>query len=208
MKSFLLTSCIGILAFASANAQEYSKFSFDLGGGYTTPVGGTGRYLDEGWNIRAGAGFNFSGNLGAMLNLGYDQMGINSYTLSTIGVPGGGVHIFHATVDPVVRLRSRGHSNFYLTAGGGVFHMYQNFTAPAVVTTDAFNPFSGFFPVSYGANQVLSSYTVTKPGFDVGGGVEVGAFNHGKFFAEAKWEHMFLTGAHVDYIPVSFGFRW
>jgi hypothetical protein len=42
----------------------------------------------------------------------------------------------------------------------------------------------------------------------VGGGVAFGAFGHGKFFAEAKWDHVFMTNSHIDYLPVSFGFRW
>jgi hypothetical protein len=208
MKRFALASFIGIIAVTFANAQEFSKFTFDVGGGFTTPAGSVGHYLDNGWNIGAGVGVNFSPQIGAKLNLGYDSMGINSGTLATIGVPGGGVHIFHATVDPVVHLRPKGRVNFYLTAGGGLFHMYQNLTTPTVVTTDTFIPFFGLYPVAFGANQVLSSYSVNKPGFDVGGGVELGTVGHGKIFAEAKWEHMFLTSANVNYLPVSFGFRW
>jgi hypothetical protein len=206
MKSFASVFCIGILALVSAKAQEFSKFSFDIDGGYTTPVGGAGHYLDEGWNVGAGLGVNFSSHLGAKLNLGYDSMGINSTTLGNIGIPGGGVHVFHATVDPVVRLLPPGRINFYLTAGGGLFHMYQNFSAPPGTATDAIIPFLGFYPSAFGAN--VASYSVNKPGFDVGGGVEIGAIGHGKFFTEAKWEHMFLNGAHLDYLPVSFGFRW
>jgi hypothetical protein len=208
MKRFALVCFAGIMGLASSNAQEFSKFSFDIGAGFVAPAGGTATYLDTGWGVRAGVGANFSPHLGIMLNLGYDSMGINSTTLANVGVPGGDVNIFHATIDPVVRLAPKGRFNFYLTGGGGLFHRYQEFSAPTVVTTGAYIPFFGFYPVSFGANQILSSYSVNKPGFDVGGGVEIGALGHGKFFTEAKWEHMFLAGGHTDYIPVSFGFRW
>ena len=56
-------------------------------------------------------------------------------------------------------------------------------------------------------NSVISSYTVTKPGFDVGAGLAFGGFKHGRFFAEAKWERAFLNyGNRIDLVPVTFGF--
>jgi hypothetical protein len=49
----------GLIAGQLVSAQEFSRFSFDVGGGFTQPVGNTGRHLDEGWNVRGGAGINF-----------------------------------------------------------------------------------------------------------------------------------------------------
>jgi hypothetical protein len=209
MKKIALASYIGILAFVSANAQETQKFTFDIGAGFTTPVGLTGTALDNGWNIGGGVGYNFSSYLGAKLDLGYSSMGVNSSTLSNIGVPGGGIHIFSATVDPVVHLTPKHRMDLYLTGGGGMFRVNQEFTQPTVAVTNVFNPFFGLYPVAFGANEILSSYSVVKPGFDVGGGVAFGAFGgHGKFFAETKWDHIYMTNSHIDYLPVSFGFRW
>jgi hypothetical protein len=208
MKRFALSSCVALLALASANGQETSRFTADFGGGFTSPVGTTGRYLDSGWNIRGGVGYKFSSAFGAMANFGFDSLGINSTTLSNVGVPGGDVHIFHATIDPVLHLTPKRHVDIYVTGGGGLFHRYQEFTAPTVVNTTAFIPFFGFYPVAVGATQVLSSYSVNKPGYDVGAGVAFGAFGHGRFFAEARYDHMFLNNGHTDFIPVTFGFRW
>ena len=42
----------------------------------------------------------------------------------------------------------------------------------------------------------------------IGAGVAFGALGHGKFFAEARYNHIYMTQSHVDYIPVTFGFRW
>ena len=188
MKRFAFVSCMGILAFASANAQEFSRYTFDIGGGFTMPAGSTSNDRDPGWNIRAGAGYNFSPHFGAVLNLGYDSLGISSTSLIPNGATGGDVNVFHATIDPVFRLRAKGRLNFYLTGGGGLFHRYKE--------------------VDFGSAPQLT-YTVNKPGFDVGGGLEYGVFGHSKFFSEAKWEHMFIDSPiHMDFIPVSFGFRW
>jgi|SRR6185312_17013451 len=208
MKTLALACGVGLLALTAVNAQEFNKFSFDFGGGFTQGVGNTGRYLDDGWNVHGGFGINFSSYLGAKLNLGADMMDINTPTLNAIGVPGGNVRIFHATIDPVVHLMPHHRVDVYVTGGGGLFHRYQEFTAPTIVTTTAFLPFFGFYPVAIGANQILASYSVNKPGFDVGAGIEFGGIKHGKLFAEARYDHMFLNNGHTDFLPVTFGFRW
>jgi hypothetical protein len=192
MRRFAFASCIGILSFASANAQstqEFSRYTFDIGGGYTMPVGSTSNNRDPGWNVRGGAGYNFSPNFGAMLNVGYDSLGISSTSLINAGATNGDINVFHATIDPVARLRLNGRLNLYLTGGGGVFHRTRDVDFPS-------------FP--------SSTYTVTRPGFDVGGGVEYGIFGHARVFTEAKWDHIFgaYGTKYMDIIPVSFGFRW
>ncbi len=208
MKRFALTSCLGLLAVGSLVAQEASKFGFSIGAGFTTPVGNTGRHLDTGWNVRGGAGYNFSPYLGTMIDLGYDSFGINSATLNNIGVPGGGLHVFSATLNPIVHLNPKGHVDIYVTGGGGLYHRYQEFTQPNVAVTPGFDPFFGFFPVAVPVNQVLASYSVNKPGVNIGAGIAFGTKWHGKFFAEARYNHIYMSNSHTDYMPVTFGFRW
>ena len=207
MKKLVLTVCCGGLLAGSLSAQETSLFSFQVGGGFTQPVGNTGRHLDEGWNVQAGGGINFGPYVGAMIDVGYNSFGINSATLANIGVPGGDLHIFSATLDPIVHLNPHGHIDMYLTGGGGIYHRYQEFTQPAVATTVGFDPFFGFFPAQVPVNQVLASYSINKPGIDAGAGISIGTKWHGKFYAEARYNRIF-TDRHTDYIPVSFGFRW
>lgn len=208
MKCLVIAASVGLVAFASANAQEKSKFSFDVGAGFTTPVGNTGRHLDTGWGIRGGAGVNFTPYVGAMLNVGFDWMGISSSTLRGIGVPGGDLQVFSARIDPIVHLNPKGHADIYITGGGGLYHRYQEFTRPTVAFATGFDPFFGFYPVAYSANQVLASYSVNKPGVDIGAGVAFGSKWHGKFFAEARYHRIFMRDSHTDFVPVSFGFRW
>jgi hypothetical protein len=209
MKSFALATCFGFLAITSMSAQEGSSFAFNIGAGFTTPVGNTGRHLDGGWNLRAGAGFNFSPYVGALIDVGYDSFGINSATLGNIGVPGGGLHVFSATLDPIVHLNPHGHVDVYLTGGGGLYHRYQEFSQPSVVVAPGFDPFFGFYRVAVPVNQILASYSVNKPGVNAGAGIAIGTKRHGKIFAEAKYNRIFMgNNLHTDYVPVTFGFRW
>jgi hypothetical protein len=208
MKTLALVTSFGILAIGAASAQETQRFAFNVGAGFTTPVGNTGRNLDVGWNAGAGFGMNFSPYVGALIDLDYNSMGINSGTLATIGAPGGGVHVFSATLDPIVHLNPRGHVDVYVTGGGGLFHRYQDFTAPSVGVATGFDPFLGFYPTAVPTTLILASYSVNKPGLDVGAGIAFGSVWHGKFFAEAKYDRIFMGQYHTDYIPVTFGYRW
>jgi hypothetical protein len=207
-KTIAITSCFTVLLSGALRAQENHLFTFGLGAGFTSPVGNTGRNLDTGWNLRGSAGINLAPYVGVNLDLGYDSMGVTTSALSNLGFGGGNLNIFSATVDPIVHLNPKGHVDVYLTGGGGFYHQYQDFTQPTVVTGTGFNPFFGFYPVAFPANQVVASYSVNKPGIDAGIGFAVGTKWHGKFFAEAKYNRIFNGNYHTDYLPVTFGFRW
>jgi len=199
----------GTLAVASLSAQEGSHFTGQVGAGFTTGVGRTGTYLDYGWNMGAGFGYNFNHWVGFQLNLNDSQMGINSTTLSGIGVPGGNVNMFTATIDPIIHVTPASKADVYLTGGWGLFRRNQEFTAPSSATVIGFNPFFGFFPTSVPTTTILSSYSLVKPGIDAGVGIAFGTKWHGKFFAEAKYYRMFYNrDFHTDYLPVTFGYRW
>jgi hypothetical protein len=207
MKSLVLLVGAGLLGLGVAGAQETSGFAFSVGTGFTTPVGATGRYTDVGWNVGAGAGYNFSPYVGALVDLDYNRMGINSSTLADFGAPGGGVHIFSATLDPIVHLMPKSHVDVYVTGGGGFYHRQQDFTAPTVAVAGSYG-FFGYYPVAVPGTVILSSSSINKPGVDIGMGFAFGSKWHGKFFAEAKYNRIIMGQFHTDYVPVTFGFRW
>jgi hypothetical protein len=210
IKSFSLVSMAGLFSLMTANAQENFSphFSFDAGAGFTTPVGNTGRNLDNGWNALAGAGYQFTPHLGALVEFNYNYMGINSTTLGNLGVPGGDVQMWSVTLDPIVHLTPGHPVDVYLIGGGGIYHRVQEFTAPGVATVTGFNPFFGFFPVNVPTTEILASSSVNKPGVNGGMGFSFGSRWHMKFFAEARYHRMFMGDVHTDVVPVTFGVRW
>ena len=198
-----------MLALGSASAQqEYPKFTVDFGGGYTVPAGATANYAGWGWNAKGGFDYNFTSRIGAAVNVGYDSNAINNPASFALGIPGGHVDVMHATIDPVLHVLTRGRSDFYLTSGGGYFRVYRQFASGQAGPTSAFIPSLGFRAPVNGPVPIPLTYSVNKPGFDVGAGVAIGAIGRGKVFAEARWEHAFLGGGHLDLLPVTFGFRW
>ena len=190
-------------------AQESSRFTFDLGGGFTQPVAGAGRRLDEGWNVKGGAGFNFNRYVGATVDLGYNRFDINSKTLNTVGFPEGNINVFSATLDPIVHVLPGHHVDMYVIGGGGLYRTEQQFTQPSAASVLGFDPFFGFYTALVPTTQILSEYSVNKPGVNAGAGLALGTKWHGKFFAEARYNRIFMgNNRHIDFIPVSFGFRW
>ncbi len=188
-------------------AQETPTFSVAVGAGFSTPVGRTSNKVDTGWNVRGGAGVNFSSHVGVMVDVGYDSLGISSPILNNLGFGGGSLSVFSVTLNPIVHLMPKSSTDIYLTGGGGYFRQNQNFTQPGVANGIGFDQFFGFYPFATPVNVVVSSYSVNKPGIDAGAGISFGKKWGGKFFAEARFNRIFLGDRHTDYIPVSFGFR-
>ena len=202
MKRIVFICGVSLCVVGIVSAQENSGVAFNIGGGFTTPLGNTGHNLDAGWNVQGGLGYNFNRWVGALIDLDYNRLGVNSTTLGNLGFAGGDLSVFSATLDPIIYLNHRGRFDVYVTGGGGIYHQYQDFTQPAFVSSP-FNPFFGFY-----GQAVVSSYSVNKPGVDGGVGVEMGTKWHGKLFAEARYNRIFVGAYHTDYLPVTFGFRW
>jgi len=209
MRTFATVASFFVLLTGGVQAQEFSHFTFDGGGGFTQPVGNTGRQVDMGWNIQGGAGVNFSPYLGVKVQLDYNRFGINTFTLNNLGFPAGDVGVFSATLDPIVHLNPKGHVDVYLIGGGGLYRQSYTFTQPTISTFTALDPFFGFYTAAAPTNLVLASNSVNKPGVNGGAGIAFGHKFHGKFFAEARYDRIFMNrDQHSDYIPVTFGFRY
>ncbi|MEQ1947514.1 MAG: outer membrane beta-barrel protein [Bryobacteraceae bacterium] len=200
---------IASIGCGALQAQEVSHFAFSVGGGFTQTMGNAGRHLDNGWNLGAGIGVNVTNHFGIMVDAGYNRFGINGASLTRAGFPNGNVSVFSATLDPVFHVNASSHVDMYIIGGGGLYHTRREFTQPSTSTFAGFDPFFGFYNVSVPTTEILASYSVNKPGANLGAGVAIGTRWHGKLFAEARYHRIFLGNErHADYIPVSVGFRW
>ena len=208
MKKILLAFGVGTLLAGAINAQETPPFAFNIGGGFTNPVGGTGTRLNTGWNFDAGAGFNFHPYVGALVQFNDSQFDINRVTLDGLGFPGGNVNVWSLTLDPIVHTNPRGPADLYFIGGGGLYHWRQEFTAPTVAVFRGFDPFFGFFQQAVPAQNVLTSYSVNKPGVNGGLGLSFGTRWHVKVYAEARYHRIIFGDRHADLLPVTFGIRW
>lgn len=208
MKNLLLASGVGLLLVGALNAQETPRVAFNIGAGFTNPVGETGTRLNTGWNFDAGAGFNFGPYVGALVQFNDSQFNINGTTLNNLGFPGGDVNVWSLTLNPIVHTHPRGPLDLYFIGGGGLYHWRQEFTQPSVATFQGFDPFFGFFRTAVPADTVLTSYSVNKPGVNGGVGLSFGTKWHVKAYAEARYHRVIFGDRHADFLPVTFGLRW
>jgi len=118
MKSVSYSVIAALAAVVSLSAQESSHLAFQVGAGFTEPVGRTGIYSDVGFNTSAGIGYNFNPYVGVLIDANVNSLGVNSATLSNIGVQGGNVNVFSATLDPIVHLTPHEKVDVYFTGGG------------------------------------------------------------------------------------------
>lgn len=203
MSKTTFVGLFGILAAGMLQAQEVPPFTFNIGAGFTSPIGTFGRYNDIGWDVQGGAGFNFNQWASLMVDAQFNNFGINSNTLSSLRAPGGTDQIWSFTLDPVIHLTGKRRFDVYITGGGGLYRLQEQLTAPA--GGFVYTPFGGF--PEFG-NYVLSSYSVNKPGFDAGAGVNIGSKWRAKFYAEARYNRVYTEYGVTDYIPVTFGVRF
>src|SRR5579883_1701044 len=115
----LLSCFVSICLIPSANAQdETHHFTANVGGGYTSVVGGIGNRLDGGGNFQAGAGFNFNRYLGVLGTFSFNQLGVTRSALDNLNVPDGNGRVYTFTVDPKFTLPLRGRASVYVLGGG------------------------------------------------------------------------------------------
>lgn len=210
MRRVLTLVSFTALAASAAFAQEFPRFGFHVGGGFTEPTDVAGDRLNRGWNVGVGAGVNLHPNVGLMLDYTYNQFGVNSTSLTALGFPDGNVNMWSLTLNPTIHTNPRGPVDVYFTGGGGLYRWQQTFTRPSAATFTAFDPYFGYFyTAAVPVDVVLSEYSVMKPGWNGGMGVAFGTRWKAQVFAEARFHRMLLgNNRYLDTIPVTFGFRW
>jgi opacity protein-like surface antigen len=215
LKIIIAASCCALF-FAgalSAQPQWLNQFAFNVGGGVEEPFLNTRTNLSLGWNAQGGVGYNFTPHLAIMAEIEYDQFRITDKALNLLGTPqaypGGHLKSESITIDPVWHFHPKGGWDVYAIGGGGAFSRTQTLTRPTVATVTGTDPFFGFNTPGYPASETLLTYTVHKPGVDVGFGISMTLKWNVKLYLEAKYNHVF-TGSlkNMDYLPVSLGFRF
>ena len=84
----------------------------------------------------------------------------------------------------------RSHFDAYLIGGGAFYRRTQEFTQPSLAAVTAFDPFFGFYTAAVPTTQVLSSYTVNKPGVNGGAGIAFGSSGTASFLPKLVIMHL------------------
>jgi len=195
---FLLIASLPAAAQWRHFGTEQTRFTGDIGLGFTEPINPLARSLNPGWNISGGVGVTHS-YFGIMLDGMFTDLGINRALVTQAGANSGHQRYYAATLDPVFHVNSKGPVDFYLTGGGGVYGINTSYGMG--------NGNAGIFMPG---SAVISSQTVYKGGVDGGCGFAFGAGHGGsvRFFAEARLHHVFTGGFQTNFVPVTVGIRF
>jgi len=208
--STLAITTVLFLATGPGAKAEWGWFAGKAGGGYTQPVGGINSRIHGGVNVNAGAGANLGPYLSLMAEYTYMNNNLSDRFRRDNEIPGGSVRVHAVTLSPVVRFGGDRAVSPYITGGYGWYRRTVELTRPTTATVSIFDPFWGvFYPAQVSANEILSSYTVNKGGWNAGAGMD---FKFGdsraKLFAEARYHYIPTRPVATELLPITVGIRW
>jgi hypothetical protein len=184
-----------------------SHFAAEFGGGWTTPANESQHDLTYGWDVVAGAGYKFNRKFSLLGEYQFNSNKIPGKVLSQVGEPGGNIHIWSLAVAPVWNYKTSGAWGGYLTGGGGFYRKTTSFTQPALIT-GYYCDYFYCYPYQYVGNVVVSQFSTSQGGMNIGGGFTFGNWSGGKLYAEARYTWMDTPGRSTQIVPVTIGFRW
>jgi hypothetical protein len=209
------------------STSRWSHLALVAGAGFTAPIGNTTHggvnYPNSigetyGYNIKAGAGWNFTKRLGVLLEYNFNRDKIPGSTLTELAIQsglntplGGNVNTWSFTIDPIFYLPITNKMGGYVTGGGGFYRKVTNFTAPEL--EDDF-----FFEVQVPTTIAHSSSN--QGGLNIGVGAYWKAFgedSNAKLYTEVRYVWVdspvasnsdpFGSGTS-SLLPVTFGIRF
>jgi hypothetical protein len=196
--------------------SRWSHVAFEAGGGFTAPIGNDHPYVTYGGNFRVGAGWNFTSKFGALIEYEFHSNKIPGATLAAVGAPGGHVHTWGFSVDPIYNYSITSKFGGYVTGGGGFYRKVTIFTSPQPV--EFCDYFYGYCGYGY-QNVTIGHFSSNQGGLNIGTGFTWKAFgpdSKAKLYAEARylWVDSPRARAHQQgtgtegLIPVTFGIRF
>jgi hypothetical protein len=117
----------------------------------------------------------------------YTDMGVNNRRARGFD---GRERFWALTLNPRFHVNQHGPVDFYVTAGGGLYSQLYDVR-------------------DFDRRDYFNVNTIYKGGVNGGAGFayRIG-YGQVKFFAEARFHHMFTPGSGASFIPVTFGISW
>ena len=121
---------LGVLA--SAHAQDYSKWLFNVGGGIGFPQGNLSSFVNDGGNFVIGGGVNFTKNIGVDSEFMWHDLPINSKTKESLQTPGASARQYAWTFNPIAHFPVGHKFEAYVIGGIGWYHRSGETTTPGL----------------------------------------------------------------------------
>jgi len=185
----------------SHNPDGSSKWTGEVGVGFTLPTGDTYHYFNTSWGFGVGFGRQFSKKFAVPVQFDYDHFGVNGLTLqnqlalydegcsatsSCLTTVDGNNHIWSFTVDPTYTFLEGDKVGVYVVGGVGYYHKVTNFTTPETGEE------CYYYCYTVQENAVIDHYSSNAPGFSGGLGLtyKFSRFADERFFVEARYVYL------------------
>jgi Outer membrane protein beta-barrel domain len=201
--------------------SRWSHIAIEAGAGFTAPVANTAHGWETyGYNIKAGAGWNFTKRLGVLLEYQWNRDKIPGSTLTQLAIAsgldtplGGNVNTWSFTLDPIFYFPVTHRAGAYITGGGGFYRKVTNFTAPELTYVCYYYCYPGYVPTT------VAHSSSNQGGLNIGAGFywKLSEDSRMKLFAEARytWVDSPVANPSDPYgsgtsslIPATFGIRF
>jgi opacity protein-like surface antigen len=192
----------------TAQAQDFSKFMFNIGGGVGFPQGDMSSFVNNGGNFVVGGGINLHKYFGVDTEFMWHDLPLNSATLAHLQTPGASARQYAWTFNPIVHFPIGEKFGAYANGGIGWYHRSGETTTPGTaVICDPY--WSWWFGCTIGTVDVVTgSASANAFGENIGGGLYRIGESHAKIYAEIRYHHASYNRVATDLLPLTFGVRW
>ena len=217
IKTLLISlSLLGVVYLMPAQAQDYSRFAFNIGGGVTTPLNPTGAYAGLSGNFVVGAGYNINKKNAIIGEFLWSGLPSNLFVLQPVKAPYSNINLYSLTVNYRHQFDRIHGSPFgvYFMGGGGWYQRYisidKNYTVPALTPCAPAYYWWGYgCSDGYVYSQTVASKGVSAGGLNSGFGFTIRfADSNLRFFTEARYHYAFSERIPTTIVPVTFGIRY
>jgi len=214
----------GLVLMSPPAAASDKPFSFSIGGGLATPVGGVGESLGTGGQVTMGLGFKVQPQITVFGEYNFSSLADKAITLpqpiitDATSFSGNGWYQYGGGGVTFTPWQS-GKSSVYVLGGAGVYYRSVYVTTPATGLVTICRPdWFICFPTPVTVDQVVASRNTTDPGVSFGGGFTYRLSTLASFFVEARYHYVWgpevntqsggTQKADGQFFPITFGFRF
>jgi len=194
-------------------ANQYQKWTFNVGGGASLTNGTTQKYVRGGGGVAAaGVARNYSKYFGFRLDFQFDNLPLRTSALQLAQAPGATNHVYSLTLDPIINIPVSKNWGGYLVFGPGFFHRSGKLDSSSAIPGSACNAFfiwwghcfNGSLPID--GNFLHSSQN--EFGYNFGGAITRKIRPNMDFYVEFRYLHGKHNNITTDLRPITIGIRW
>jgi len=198
-------------------AQDFSRLSFDMGGGVSTPLNPTGQYVGVSGNFSTSLGYNIDRKNTIFGQFMWSGLPANVFVIHPEDLPHGHINLYTLTANYRHHIDSLRGSPFgvYVAAGGGWYYRHANIDKDYVVPPNTVcQPVYTYWGYACDPSGYVYTTTVASKGSS-SGGVNAGVgftirFGDSpwKFYVESRYHYAWTERVPTVLLPVTLGIRF